>query len=126
MTIVAASQTYPVLRYSDHIFLDSSILSSSIVLPLEPFKRNFSRETRHSYLTNLFVIGYCGRRNTQSFPWDNLQRHTNPILVVNNLHMHHIPKFKVRQPGFYPISYLICCRSSGLWWHSFQCKSGSL
>src|SRR6266699_4490256 len=107
MTIVAASQTYPVLRYSDHISLESLILSSSIVLPLEPFKRNFSRETRHSYLTNLFVIGYCGRRNTQSFPWGNLQRHTNPILVVNNLHMHHIPKFKVRQSGFYPISHML-------------------
>ena len=92
----------------------SKTLSSSIVLPLEPFKRNFSRETGHSY-RQTFVFGYCGKRNTQSFPWGNQQRHTNPILVVNNLHMHRIPK-----------SYLICCRSNGLWWRSFQCKSGSL
>ena len=89
MTIVAASQTYPVLRYSDHISLDSSILSSSIVLPLEPFKRNFSRETRHSYLTNLLSLVIVVEGIPRVFPRQPTKTHQSDFGCKQFTHASH-------------------------------------
>ena len=37
-----------------------------------------SREIHHFWLQTL-CLRFCGRRNTQLFPWDNLQIHIYPL-----------------------------------------------
>jgi hypothetical protein len=69
--------------------------SSSIFLPLKPFAILHKKFT--SFSDNHYVFGFIVEEMPISILWDNLQRLTNPILVVNILHMPCIPKFKKRQ-----------------------------
>jgi hypothetical protein len=96
MNAVAASRIFSVLRYFAHLAqvqLPHQVLFSSHL--------NLSRENsfiRNSLLSdNHYVFGFIVEGIPIDILWDDLQRLTNPILVVNILHMLYIPKFKKRQ-----------------------------
>jgi hypothetical protein len=97
MGIVAASRTF-----SGAVLLCSSCSgsitsSSSIFLPLKPFARKLLHKKLTSFSDNHYLFGFMAEGMPIDILWDNLQRLTNPILVVNILHMPCIPKFKKRQ-----------------------------
>jgi hypothetical protein len=75
----------------------SIISSSPIFLPLKPFARKLLHKKFTSFRDNHYVFGFIVEGMPIDILWDNLQRLTNPILIVTILHMPCIPKFKKRQ-----------------------------
>jgi hypothetical protein len=70
--------------------------SSSIFLPLKPFARKLLHKKFTSFSDNHYAFGFIVEEIPINIFWDNLQRLTNRILVVNILHMPCIPKLKER------------------------------
>jgi hypothetical protein len=74
--------------------------SSSIFLPLKTFTRKLLHKKFTSFSENHYVFGFTVGGIPFNILWDNLQRHTNPILVVN---MPCIPKFKKDNYNLYGV-----------------------
>jgi hypothetical protein len=97
MNAVAASRTFPgdALLFSSCSGLITS--SSSIFLPLKSFARKLLHKKFTLFSDNHYVFRFIVEGMPIDILWDNLQKLTNRIWVVNILHMPCIPKFKKKQ-----------------------------
>jgi hypothetical protein len=97
MGIVAASRTFFGAALLCSFCSGSITSSSSIFLALISFAKKSLHKKFTSFSDNHYVFGFIVEGTPINILWDNLQRLTNPILVVNILHMPCIPKLKKRQ-----------------------------
>jgi hypothetical protein len=105
MNAVAASRTFSSAALLCSSCSGSITSSSSIFLPLKPFARKLLHKKSTSFSDNHFVFGFTVEEMPIDILWDNLQRLTNPTLVVNILHMTCIPKFKKKTTRTCTVSF---------------------
>jgi hypothetical protein len=103
MNAVAASRTFFGVALLWSSCSGSITSSSSIFLPLKPFAEKSLHKKFTSFSDNHYVFGFIVEGMPIDILWNNLQRLTNPILVVNILHMPCIPKFKKNNHNLYGV-----------------------
>jgi hypothetical protein len=87
MDAVGASRTFSSDTLLCSSFSGSETSSSFIFLPLNPFASKLLHEKFTSFSDNHYVFGLMVEVIPSDILWDNLQRITNPTLVVNTLPM---------------------------------------